>query len=118
MKPEKLYIDGELIGDVLRRYKDANGWHFVLAGSTDKFNREIAIPHNKIKSFTSCGGLRITTVENITGEKALEILKALKNDAQAVDAYEDSYFEDCRNAAKSYMNNIIETLLNLDLECD
>lgn len=116
MKPEKLYIDGELIGDVLRRYKDAYGWHFVLAGSTDKINREVVVPLNKIKSFTSCESLRITTVENITGEKALEILKVLKESAETVDALEDSYFEHDRNTAKYSMREIIETLLNLDLE--
>ena len=116
MNTEKLFIDGKLTGDVLRRYKDTYGWHFVLASSTNKVNHEIVVPHNKIKSFTSCKGLRITTVENITGEKALEILKVLKESAETVDALEDSYFEHDRNTAKYSMREIIETLLNLNLE--
>lgn len=116
MNIEKLFVDGEFMGDVLRRYKDTYGWHFVLAGSTDKINREIVIPHNKIKSFTSCGSLRITTVENITGEKALEILKVLKENAETVDAYEDTCIADYRNMATCSMRDIIETLLNLNLE--
>jgi len=118
MNYESLYIDGELIGSVKRRYKDSYGWHFVLLDSTDKIQREVVVPLDKIKKFTSCGGLKISTVEKITGEKALEILKVLKASAEYIRANEDTCIADYRNSAKYEMDEIIETLMSLDLEED
>jgi hypothetical protein len=118
MNYESLYIDGELIGSVKRRYKDSYGWHFVLLDSTDKFQREVVVQLDKIKKFTSCGGLKISTVEKITGEKALEILKVLKASAESFDANEDSCFTDERNMAKYEIREIIDTLLGLEFEDD
>lgn len=115
---ESLYIDGELIGTVKRRYKDSYGWHFVLLDSTNKFQREVVVPLDQIKKFTSCGGLKISTVEKITGEKALEILKVLKKSAEYIYANEDTCIADYRNSVNYEMNEIIETLLSLDLEED
>lgn len=64
MRYDGLYIDDEFIGCVKRRYKDDHGWHFVLLDSTDKFSREIVVPFDIIKLFTSSNGLQIITRRN------------------------------------------------------
>lgn len=118
MKFEKLFVDGSLVGNVIRRYKDTYGWHFVLVGSTNKIQREIVVPFKKIKMFTSSDDLHITTVDTLTGEKALEILSVLKASAEYIRANEDTCIADYRNSANYEMNEIIDTLLALDLDED
>ena len=51
----------------------------------------------------------------ITGEEAIRILKELKESAKTIEAYEDNIFEDYRNMAKYEIQEMIDTLLELDL---
>lgn len=51
----------------------------------------------------------------ITGEKAIEILKSLKESAKIIDAQEFDILEGYRNVVAYEKREIIETLLNLDI---
>lgn len=58
-----------------------------------------------------------TTKRKITTlEEAMHVLTDLQQTAQSVENYKDSFFADERGAARYDTEEIIETLLNLDLE--
>lgn len=54
----------------------------------------------------------------MTTEQMLNILRGLKASAEYIDKYRDDIFADYRNMAEHEINDMIDTLKNLNLDDD